>query len=147
MTTENQADKIVNALFEKLQEKKKQIEKIEKPQWKTNFSFGYDPSQSARINIQTCDVAQLIEINGWLNDRNRSWDLSCEELGLSGKKFQWQGFDLAEWKHDIKVRIAKISIDAKKKELKALEEKLNTLVSPEQRRLLEIEAVSKALAD
>lgn len=146
-TIASETDKLVNALFEKLQEKKKLIEKLEKPQWKTNFSFGFDPQQSGRINLQTCDVSSLITINGFLTEQKKLWDASCEELGLTNKPFQWQGFDIEDWKSDIKTRIAKISIDTRKKELKELETKLNSLVSPEQRRLMELDLVMKALAD
>lgn len=146
MTNTNNPDEVINKLFAKLQEKKKQIESIERPQWRTNFSFAYNPQEAARVNIQTCGVDQLVDILGFLLSKESAWNQASKMLELKSD-FKWQTFSMDDWLHDIKTRVAKISIDSKKKEYKQLEDKLNALVSPEQRRLMELEAISKLLAD
>lgn len=144
MTTKN-PDDVINALFAKLQEKKKAIEAIEKPNFKTNLTFGYNPENPTRINIHTVtDTDVLIRMLGFLMKEAELHNLAAEKLELKST-FKWQGFTLEDWMHDIKARVGKINIDAKRKEFKQLEDKLNSLVSPEQRRLMEIEAITKAL--
>lgn len=149
MTNSNKTnpDEMVNKLFAKLQEKKKLIESLEKPRWKTNFSFGYNADSSNRINLQiVSDTDKLVEMAAFLLDKARSHKEASDLLEVKSE-FKWLGFTLEEWMSDIKTRANKINIEARKKELKQLEEKLNGLVSPEQRRLMDLEAVAKALAD
>lgn len=138
-------DEVVNALFAKLQEKKKVLEGLEKPQFKTNLSFGFNPEVSTRTNIHTVtDTDILVGIAAFLMERAKMHKEASELLEVKSE-FKWLGFTLEEWLHDLKTRANKINIDAKRKEFKQLEEKLNSLVSPEQRRIMELEAISKIL--
>lgn len=144
-TNTTNPDEVVNKLFAKLQEKKKILESLEKPQFKTNLSFGYSTESSTRTNIYTVsDTDVLVSMAAFLMERAKMHKEASDLLEVKSD-FKWLGFSLEEWLHDLKTRASKINIDAKRKEFKQLEDKLNTLVSPEQRRLMELEAISKAL--
>lgn len=145
MTKDTNPDEIVNKLFAKLQEKKKVLEGLENPSYKTNLSFGYTPETSTRVNIHTVtDVNVLVGMAAFLLERSKA-NVEAAKLLEVKSEFKWQGYSLEDWLHDLKTRANKINIDAKRKEYKTLEEKLNGLVSPEQRRILELEAIAKSL--
>ncbi len=143
-----ETDKIVQDLFSKVQEKKKEVSKAqEKPNWKTNCSFSYrkDSSPHERINLQTqTDVESLIEVLAFLMDKQESYERACTSLQIEGK-FKWFGFSVEEWKSDIQTRIDRISLNKKIEDLKLLETRLNALVSKELRDQMEIAEITKAL--
>lgn len=142
---ENQKDKQVQELFKIVQQKKAEIIKAEKPNWLTNCSFGYNKDSSARQNIQVVsDVEELISILGFLIEKEKGFDAAQQVLGTS-ETFKWLGFTVEEWQSDIQTRINKIQISKKKKELDAIETKLNSLVSKEMREALELAEITKAL--
>ena len=144
MATKN--DKVVQELFAKVQEKKKEITKAEKPNWNTNCSFGFVKESSQRCNIQTIsDIDDLIEIFAFLVDKSAAFDKACSLLEVKDRTFKWLGFTLEEWQTDIRTRITRIQITKKKQELESLEKRLDSLVSPELRAELELKAISEAL--
>jgi hypothetical protein len=139
--TTNNTDAIVLQLLAKVEDKKKQIGNAERPSWITNCSFGFDPSNNARINIQVVrELETLIEIHAFLTMKYGHYVASLLELGISEKEapFRWLGFTYDNWVSDIKTRINGLQIKAKKDELAALEARVNGLVSPEQRRQIEL---------
>lgn len=141
----NAADKKVMELVEIVKKRKEEINKAEKPQWNTNMSFGYTEDTSSRTNLQTViDLKQLISIVAFLNEKEKSFNEAATELGVEAK-FKWLDFSVAEWKADIALRISKIQISKKKKELEVFESKLNGLISPELKRKLDLEALEEEL--
>ena len=142
MSTE--LDQKVALLFEKLEAKKAEITKAEKPKWETNCSYKAD-SSSTSTNIQAVsDVGILVTILANLKIHEWAWYEACSTLGVK-LPFKHQSYTIDEWLTDIQTRINKLEIDNKKAELKALEDKINLVVSPEQRRALEIAAIEKSL--
>jgi hypothetical protein len=88
----------------------------------------------------------LINIAAFLQSRSDSYERAAKDLGVeSPPPFQWCGFSLADWLEDLKSRIGKIQIGAKKKKLETLEARLNAIVSPELRRKLELESIMAEL--
>lgn len=139
----SQTDKIVQSLFDKIQEKKLEITKAEKPSWKTNCAF--KNSQEGLINVQTIsDPAMLVKILAHLISERNSYSAALVSLNLTGE-FSWQGYTFEEWFSDIKTRLAKIHINKKKSDLKDWEERLDKLVSPERKQALELEALQKLI--
>lgn len=142
---ENQTDKKVQEFFKIVQQKKAEIAKAEKPNWKTNCSFSYVKDSSSRINLQVvASVEELILILAFLIDKNQSFDKAQAILGTD-LKFNWMGFTLEEWKSDIQTRVNKVQISKKKQELEALESRLDKLVSPELKAQMELDEISKLL--
>lgn len=145
----DKTDTMVLELLKKVEEKKKQIGNAERPSWITNCSFGFDSNSNNRINIQVVrDLETLVEIHAFLSVKAAAYNASLQILGLSSKEapFKHLGFTYEQWCDDIQTRINGLKIKAKKDELAVLEGRVNALVSPEQRRAIELEKLVKELA-
>lgn len=145
---EKNTDQIVLELLKKVEEKKKQIGNAERPSWVTNCSFGYNPESNSRINIQVIrDLEVLVDIHAFLMNKFEWYLKSLMALKLTEKEvpFKYLGFTYDQWIADIETRIAGLRIKAKKDELAKLEERVNALVSPEQRRAIELEKLVKEI--
>lgn len=140
-------DEKIEKLFEVVSQKKAEIAKAEKPNYATNCTFGFTEESAAnRINLQTTtDLKTFVTILAFLNERETSFELAKEELGLMELKFTWMGFTVEDWRKDIQTRINKIQINKKKEELESLNSRLNALISPEMRATMELEAIEKEL--
>lgn len=141
-------DDIVLELLKKVEEKKKQIGNAERPSWITNCSFGYNSDTNARINIQVVtDIAQLVEMHSFLLSKAYNFSLSLTHLKLDSKEvpFKHLGFTVDQWFSDIETRINGLRLKSKRDELAKLEERVNALVSPEQRRAIELEKLMKEI--
>ena len=137
----NDTDQIVLELLKKVEEKKQQIGNAERPLWVTNCSFGYNPESNARINIQVArDLEVLVDIHAFLTSKYDAYNQSLLDLKLTSKEapFRYLGFTYDQWVSDIITRINGLRIKAKRDELAKLEERVNALVSPEQRRAIEL---------
>ncbi len=142
-------DKAVLELLVKVDKKKKEIAKAKvRPSWKTSCTFGKDPNSTQdRINIQTVrETRKLVEILAFLNSQQESLKKAAEELGVEFDG-NWQNYSINDWKEDLKTRVNQLSVESKQKELDALDERVNRLVSPEQRRVMELTALQEILSD
>lgn len=142
------ADERIQKLFDKVQIKKAEIAKAERPNWLTNCTFGYDENLVVnRMNLHTVsDVDKIVKATAFLMLNADAHERACKELGVESK-FEWMGYPVSSWIEDFKTRITKIKIADKKKELDTYETNLNKLISPERRKEMEIEAMEKALGD
>jgi len=140
-------DEKIKLLFTKVEEKKKEVERIQTPNYKTNMIFSYheDLNNSSNLNVVGTE-RELVDILAFLNSKRDYYSEAATYLG-SNAEFTWQGFRYNEWVHDIQARHAKVTVMKKKNELKILEERLNKVVSPEVRRELEVDALSELLED
>ncbi len=147
MAKEKTEDQVVQELFDLVQKKKSEIAKINKPDWKTNCTFVSENGQRWNLHVES-DVNVLINILGYLVMKSQTFETARKELNLSDKyKFTYGGYSYNDWKTDISVRIAKIEINSKVSELNKLEARLDAVLSPELKRKMEIEAISKELAE
>lgn len=141
----SKADEQVKALFDIVQKKKAEVAKAEKPSWETNCVFHPDPNSSASLNIQALTKAKdLVGILAFLLEKQSAFDEANKQLGTN-VKFDWGGFTVEQWRSDLKTRIDKIDITTKRKELEALEVRLNALVSPEMRHQMELDEIAALL--
>ena len=142
----NKQDEQVQALFKVVQEKKAEIAKTEKPSWETNCAFRYNPNAAAiDANIQVISKAsELIAIAAFLLEKEAFYKSANEALGTD-VKFKWLGYSLEEWMTDIKTRLNKVEISKRKDELEKLEARLNSLISPELRNQMELDAITAIL--
>lgn len=145
MTQEQNIDDKITELFKvltKQQEAVKEAEKETKASWKTNCSFltaSINPT-----NIQTAGEATLVKLHAEMSVVQSFRDKSAEILGCKTDG-DWWGYSCEDWTHDFKKRIAIINLKAKKDSLVALEKRLDAIVSPEQRRALELSNIMKEL--
>ena len=142
-------DKKTLELIAQVKQQKAEIAKAEKPSYKTNCSFSYvEGKMNDAINIHVeANVKNLICIAAFLQEREKSYAEAAKALGVEAPpEFNWNGFTVKDWTDDLKMRITKVQIGAKRKKLEALEERLNKIISPELRAELELEAIASELS-
>lgn len=139
-------DDKISQLFEVVQRQKADVETAEKESkqsWKTNCSFQMD-GVAAPINIQTANEASVKKVAMTIL-QHRDYARQVEsllDLPFDGKV---NGFSHNDWLADCKKRITVMGLRAKKAQLEELETRLNAIISPEQRRQMELEAITKSL--
>lgn len=130
--------------------KKEEIKRAKKrPAWKTNLSIGKEEPGSAagRVNIMTrTDPNEIVDWYVFLDQKEAGIEIAAKELGLP-VDLTWLGYPIADWKEDLRSRATQLSVDIKKKEIEALDKRVNKLVSPDQRREMELKALQQILAE
>ncbi len=138
-------DELISELQEIVKIKKEEIAKAEKPNWKTNCSFRYNKDLATSINLQVCaDEQELVAIVAFLVEKSNSHDKACELLGVDNK-FTWLSYSFNDWLNDIRTRLTKIQITAKKKDLEDYENRLERLISPEAKEERELAELIKQI--
>ena len=142
---EKTVDDTTMALIKEVQNRKAEIASAEKPNWQTNCSFTF--SFKDRYNLHVADLRTLLTIATFLKTNSKNYDEVAKEMGVNNPpEFQWDGYPVSEWLTDIKTRINKIQISSKKESLAKLEDRLNSIISPELKRKLELEAIQEELS-
>lgn len=138
-------DEKISSLFKVVQKKKEEVALVEKEQnqsWLTNCSFkGFAQNHT---NIQTATENTIFRLTTELL-MFRNTAVEANELLCTKQEIKIDNYSVDEWLQDFKKRIAKIQLASKKAELKNLEDRLNSIVSPEQRRAMELEEITKSL--
>lgn len=143
MSTKN--DEMVLQLLAKIKSKKAEIASIERPSYKTSCTVGTDLNRSDRINLQVVtDINVLVDLYAFLTAKEEAEKLAAKELGVNVST-SWMGYSFKLWKEDIKARVSYLGVAAKKKELDLLEKRVDSLVTVEQRREMELAAITKEL--
>jgi hypothetical protein len=132
-------DKKILALRAKIEEKKNKIEKTKFVPI-TNCSIELD---GIRHNIQVLSKDQLTFLLIKLN----SYFLSMIDLESNYKTVSCNisGYSIKEWLTDIKLKLDVLSQKNEEANLKALENKLNTLLSEDKKTEIELESIAKTL--
>jgi len=142
-------DDAVMELLVRVAKKKEEIKKMKiRPQWKTNCTIGkIEDSTHDRVNIQTVrNEGVLMSLYAFLLQQEKLLNTASEELKLEYNG-SWQGYSIDDWKSDLKSRANQLLIDKKEKELQVMDNRVNKLVSPDQRREMELEALQAMLGD
>lgn len=151
----NDIDAAVIELLKKVEKKKSEIEAAkQKPRWKTNCSFTDKKPKSGesgkiedRENLITVkDLNRLVEMFAFFVRLEESLQSAAAQMGVT-PNLEWLGYPIADWKDDIKARAGTVSLESKKVELAELDKRVNRLVSPEQRRAMELKALQELLKD
>lgn len=139
-------DEIVLEMQEQVKKLKAEIRKAEKPTWTTSCSFKESSSSSA-INIHVVsDIKVLVGMVAFLNNMDIRMAEAAKELGVS-YKYVHEGFSVEDWKSDIKLRLDKINIAAKRSQLEQIESRLAKLESPELKEKRELEELQSLLSN
>lgn len=137
-------DTKIKELFTVLSLQKIEVERLEseiKKSWTTNCSFIMNDS---RYNIQTTNINTIVHLLAYLLSMAEYQRKASDMLGLEFID-DYNGFSFDDWVSDFKKRIAIIVIKERKAKINELETRLNSIVSPEQRRLMELEEITKQL--
>lgn len=148
MAKKMDSDAIVARLMEEVRKRRSEIAQAEKGAWRSNGVFSYDQNMNSAINLNVInDKSKLIEMAAFILSKERDHALAVTTLGIDEPPpFTWFGFSSENWIADFKTRINKLSIDAKRKKLEELENKLNNLVSPEMRRQMDLDAIANEMS-
>ena len=134
-------------LIKEVNRRKDEIAKAEKPNWITNCSFSYTEGSSQAVNIHVeKDVRKLVKIVAFLRSQEAAYKAAVKELGVEAPGFKWDGFSVSDWVEDILTRINKVQIASKRQKLEVLESRLNSIISPELKAQLELEAIEAELS-
>lgn len=125
-------DDVILKLKKEIEEKKKLVKSSERFTPVTNCSLVLDDE---RFNLNVLGKEQIVPLMVKLN----AYAKSAEELGLSDE-LEYSGFKVADWLTDLKARWGFINRAQEESRLKALEAKLDKLLSSEKQ-------VELALAD
>lgn len=137
-------DERIQALLKKVEEKKAKIKKGERPSWKTNCSFRWRNGDTTNLQV-VADAAQLTSILAEVILERDAFTKAAEVLGTPSDSFLFRNFSYEDWESDIKTRLETLNLTRSRNELKFLEDKLNTLMSPELKAQRELEEIEKLL--
>lgn len=109
--------------------------------WTTTCAYRVRGSSST-INIMTSNLEQIQEIGIDLQLFN--WATEQLDAKLNYKFPQkTQGYTVDQWMSDLNKRIAKINLTEEESKLAELQKRLNQVLSPEERRRIEVEMLMK----
>jgi len=139
-------DATIRGLFDKLAARKTKLEELKKEigkSWKTNGAFRFIGA-TATTNIQTApaDVVAQAAVQLSLNDAARK--TAEDRLGREIDP-KWGGYSLDDWFADFKKRLATIDVREAESQVEQLEQRLNGVLSPEERRRIEVELLAKEI--
>ena len=140
-------DQTIQALFTKLSQRKAKVDELKaqtSKSWKTNGSLRLIGS-STPTNIQTASAETIDEIALHLCMIATARDAASLRLSrpITDKV---QGYSVDDWFSDLQKRLATINIRSEEQELAALETRLNSVLSPDERRRIEVELLAKELS-
>lgn len=139
-------DQTIQLLFAKLTERKAKVASLESEiakSWKTTGAFRLIGASST-TNIQTATAEQLEEVAAHVVILTNALSEASAKLSRTGTQ-KVQGYTSADWFSDLQKRLAAIDVREEKKQLEALETRLNSVLSPEERRRIEVEMLAKEL--
>lgn len=91
------------------------------------------------LNLNVLSERALILL--WI--RLNTYRMSATDLGL--RKFEISGYDLEDWITDVKVRLEVIATKREENDLKAMETKLDKLLSEDKKTELELDSIAELL--
>ncbi|MMZ60811.1 hypothetical protein D1872_229260 [compost metagenome] len=133
----NQNDNKILELKKQIDEKKKKISKSQKFTPITNGSIEVD---GIRYNLHVISKEQLISLLVKLN----SYALSAKDLGVLDD-YTISGFNVLDWVTDLQNKYDQLNRKEEEQKLKAMENKLDQLLSSEKKVELEISEIESML--
>jgi len=138
-------DDKIKTLLSTVENQKNNLGTKPRASWKTNGIFKYEGG-SNYFNLNTVKEPQpLIDALATLLVRESRQDQAAHRLDAQAKPFEWDGYTIAGWEADFKLRIEILKWDAKKAQLEATQKKLKSLVSDEAKTEMELADIEKLL--
>lgn len=142
-TTNTTALDTLNAVRSKIQN----IKLIADAPARTHGKFKYNPTGIPETTINTVtNVADLLNILGFLMEKENRYNAAADAIGLNEYPvFTWCGYPVADWKHDITVRIAVINHHKNLGVLEMAEKELTTFLTQDDRLQMLIDKIGGLL--
>lgn len=144
--TNTALDKSIELAKETIEKQRKEVlatEKVLTRGWITNGSYPIADNKS--INIQTCTINTVVVVMRHLLLHESFHKAALKELKLKTTPFEVDGYTIKDWKTDLELRIAKVTIKEKKEKLDILEKKLKNVMSEDQKRAAEFSEILNEL--
>ncbi len=144
MTDKIELDRKVREMMNNVRKRTEQLEqtkKTVKQSWKTPCSFWFIGA-TAPINIQTAGLDTLEEIACHLCLFELARDKASQRINRE-IKVTYRNYPIDDWFDDINKRIAKLEISEQESKLEQLTKRLNDVLSPEERRRIEVESLMR----
>lgn len=139
------ADEKVQRLIADVKRRRAELSALKKPQWLTSCSLQLPGFE--RINIQVEQNLQLLAVaHGVLSQMCNSMEFVRHAVGVDVDQ-NWAGYSIEDWVADIELRLKITQIQEQQKHLAKLELALDGLLSPEQRRELELARIEQELKE
>jgi hypothetical protein len=139
-------DDQIRTLFDKLNARKAKVAELESQlakSWTTNCSYRLLGSTTP-VSLGTSTASQVLDVVADLMIQRKAREEAAMLLELDPPK-SYQGYTFNSWVEDSKKRLAGITIREEKKALDELEDRLNTVLSPDERRRIEVERLMASL--
>ena len=135
----NVNDKKIMELKKQIAEKKVKLEGINRFVPVTNCSIEVD---GQRYNLNTLQKEQMIQLMVRIN----LYRISAKDLELT-EEFNISGYKPEDWITDLKARLDILSKKDEERKLKAMEEKLDRMLSDEKKTELELDDIEAMLKE
>jgi hypothetical protein len=139
-------DTTIRALFDKLNARKSKVDELKvqiAKSWKTNGSF-LQFGATTPTNIQTAGVDTIEDLAVQLCMIEHGKKAAEQRLGRPIEQ-KVRGSSIDDWFNDFQKRLATINIREEEKQIELLEQRLNQVLSPEERRRIEVELLLKEI--
>jgi hypothetical protein len=150
MAKSKEKDQLIDQLLKKVEEKKKQIEKIKNPDFKTNLLFNVEIfGNPARMNLNTVSEEVLFSFLAYVNmliEQSKKIESSFQLTDITFPRL-WYGYTLSDWENDIILKIKQKQSLKQTKELREIEDKLNNLMSEDKKKDIELTNLKNLLED
>lgn len=134
----------IRGLFDKLNARKNKAAELKASaakSWKTTGTFRQIGATST-TNLQTANEDQILEIATQIELLSGASNTAATKLGLTASA-KVQSYTLEDWYHDLNKRLSAINLREEEAAVAQLETRLNQVLSPEERRRIEVELLLK----
>ena len=140
-------DIMIDDLIKQIEVRRAQLEIDDVASKKPRKTFGQMPwpTSAEYVNINNINANGVIILLGDMLAWRRSYAEALTLLGLSTDEIKWGDYLFDDWIEDLKTRYAQATLASQLSELNAIERKLAALISPEQKRRNEINAIADSL--
>jgi hypothetical protein len=141
-------DKTIQQLFDKLNQRKQKVSDLKArvaKAWKTNGTYRMFGAPTP-TSIQTASKEVILEIATQLCLLEDAHATAATRLEQPASN-KVQGYTFEDWFGDLKKRLAAIDVREEENQLAILESRLNQVLSPEERRRIEVELLSKEIGE
>lgn len=134
-------------LIEEVKRQKADIAQTEGWVWKTNCTFSYVEGDAAKtVNLHIVnDVRELIKMVAHVLGQEANYKAAAHIMEVQAPPFTWCSFSASDWIADIKAKINRVQLAAKRRKLEVFENKLNGLMSSDLRTKMELDSIMAEL--
>lgn len=140
-------DDLVHELQVVLENKKSELKKLKnQSKFKTNRIL---PQEDGGVNLATInDMKTLIRVAGQIKQQKKQYEEIVKQFSIEkAPEFTIGIYSVEDWLSDIELQINKLNIKVKEEVIKKLEERLESIMSPELKAKREIAKITEEISN